>query len=544
MKLVVARRSRLRLTATLATLVAVVASAAGCSSKAETEGTSETLNPADIEVEAHCGLEPPLASESCIPQCDMVFCGQDGCGGVCGFCKEGLGCASGHCKEVDYVCGDVGPVWACDEGMPGPAEIASPKYHDSIVDIAATLADRSTLLVSRAVAFDICQDPHEDVETGEVCSNEGSSGEVRVLAVRQNHIEEEVPFFGAEWLGGEQYGVPRNVDIALAANGRAVAAWFVLGGGDEDYLWVSFFEIGSGAIEDSEVSVANSPGAPTIALPADQFVNLFWRSFEDDSRISGAVFSAADGEQLLAPSQLDLPVLTGGSNKVSSANLDDGTAVLAWIEGEFDPVLVVQHLSSCLEPIGPKREVVHVNSEKVPPAITVVHGSGYAVGWPRIGGVAIQHFDEEGQQILESPTELYGDPLSGVRLAPLEAGVFGILWSGESEGRRKVFLGGRNAVVNEWVWGPIELGYANGDVGRFALATLDEGFAAAVWEEVVDCSSINVDCTAGDGHQSLSVLMASIVNPAGQLAAGTCNDGVCGTSESCSSCPKDCGPCE
>ena len=44
-----------------------------------------------------CGCE-------CVPQCDGAVCGSDGCGGSCGECPEGQGCASGACIQVPADC--------------------------------------------------------------------------------------------------------------------------------------------------------------------------------------------------------------------------------------------------------------------------------------------------------------------------------------------------------------------------------------------------------------------------------------------------------
>lgn len=61
------------------------------------------------------------------------------------------------------------------------------------------------------------------------------------------------------------------------------------------------------------------------------------------------------------------------------------------------------------------------------------------------------------------------------------------------------------------------------------------------------CSSCPSDCgscsgTCGDGSCSSSESCSSCPSDCGPCGP-TCGDGSCGSSESCSSCPSDCGPC-
>ena len=37
------------------------------------------------------------ATDSCTPVCEGKVCGDDGCGGVCGDCTDGLTCVEGAC---------------------------------------------------------------------------------------------------------------------------------------------------------------------------------------------------------------------------------------------------------------------------------------------------------------------------------------------------------------------------------------------------------------------------------------------------------------
>ncbi|MFT5430590.1 MAG: hypothetical protein ACI9OJ_001265 [Myxococcota bacterium] len=51
-------------------------------------------------------------SDSCVPTCDGLTCGADGCGGSCGACFAGETCNAGACESEG--CGDVDSVGQCD----------------------------------------------------------------------------------------------------------------------------------------------------------------------------------------------------------------------------------------------------------------------------------------------------------------------------------------------------------------------------------------------------------------------------------------------
>mgnify|MGYP002640736478 CR=1 FL=1 len=75
-----------------------------------------------------CG-EAGLCLQVCEPQCDGVECGEDGCGGVCGFCPGTDLCVDGFCvcepscfqKECGdngcgVSCGACNAGWVCSQG--------------------------------------------------------------------------------------------------------------------------------------------------------------------------------------------------------------------------------------------------------------------------------------------------------------------------------------------------------------------------------------------------------------------------------------------
>ena len=75
------------------------------------------------------GAEPsgtfPITCGGCEPACDGRTCGDDGCGGSCGACADGVGCVAGTCREdcSDCTPGEIGcdgtVAWLCNEPEAG-----------------------------------------------------------------------------------------------------------------------------------------------------------------------------------------------------------------------------------------------------------------------------------------------------------------------------------------------------------------------------------------------------------------------------------------
>ena len=55
------------------------------------------------------GLQVCLDGQCCSPACDAKNCGPDGCGGSCGACDEAVVCLDGQCCEADCADKDCGP---------------------------------------------------------------------------------------------------------------------------------------------------------------------------------------------------------------------------------------------------------------------------------------------------------------------------------------------------------------------------------------------------------------------------------------------------
>jgi hypothetical protein len=78
---------------TAATLIALC----GCAASSSGSGGTVAAKP-DVSSEV---------SGACVPDCTVKFCGDDGCGGSCGTCKNGLACKGGlcgPCADEDTAC--------------------------------------------------------------------------------------------------------------------------------------------------------------------------------------------------------------------------------------------------------------------------------------------------------------------------------------------------------------------------------------------------------------------------------------------------------
>ena len=95
--------------------------ALGCSEPAPSEGTAEpTPLPGDAsDAASDDALDTPGESpdfDRCVPSCEGLACGTDGCGGSCGICASEESCEDGRCVPVclshaDTVCVDSNVLW-------------------------------------------------------------------------------------------------------------------------------------------------------------------------------------------------------------------------------------------------------------------------------------------------------------------------------------------------------------------------------------------------------------------------------------------------
>jgi len=106
----------------------------------------------------------------CIPSCGVAVCGDDGCGGSCGTCGEGLACSEGSCACVpncgSAVCGDDGCGGSC-----GSCLGRSPT---AICSSGACIADTQTVLMLHMNGTDNAQvftDSSSGAKTATVSGN-------------------------------------------------------------------------------------------------------------------------------------------------------------------------------------------------------------------------------------------------------------------------------------------------------------------------------------------------------------------------------------
>ena len=91
------------------------------------------VRPAGCSCTAYCAADDACCVDvglcGCLPKCAALECGDDGCGGSCGDCQEGLVCWEGSCLAptcVDSQCGDHGACHSeatgcdCDPGYAAP----------------------------------------------------------------------------------------------------------------------------------------------------------------------------------------------------------------------------------------------------------------------------------------------------------------------------------------------------------------------------------------------------------------------------------------
>lgn len=79
----------------LTSVVAAGVGGAGCLSVDPFEASPDVSAPADVVV-VDTGA-PEVADTVCVPQCDGLECGSDGCGGSCGGCHAHDTCSAGRC---------------------------------------------------------------------------------------------------------------------------------------------------------------------------------------------------------------------------------------------------------------------------------------------------------------------------------------------------------------------------------------------------------------------------------------------------------------
>ena len=91
-----------------------------------------------VDVCSACAAELPESCQ-CVPQCSGKVCGTDGCGGTCGVCPAGQGCASGACVPTAPTscvgrCGEV------TDGAPCQCDVDCGAFGECCADACAACA--------------------------------------------------------------------------------------------------------------------------------------------------------------------------------------------------------------------------------------------------------------------------------------------------------------------------------------------------------------------------------------------------------------------
>jgi sulfatase modifying factor 1 len=99
------------------------------------------------------------AEEPCVPRCDGLACGDDGCGGVCGTCEGAATCQAGACVCVPdcsgKFCADDGCGQACFD-CPGGFACGETDRCDSVDDSEAYVPDGSFAMGCNAAVDSKC----------------------------------------------------------------------------------------------------------------------------------------------------------------------------------------------------------------------------------------------------------------------------------------------------------------------------------------------------------------------------------------------------
>ncbi len=88
----------------------------------------------------------------CVPNCAGMECGDDGCGGSCGVCGEGLACQAGLCT-TDEIPGDVDVIEETTGGTEEPVGDGEGKKSGGCTTSSSSNAAGTILLLGLALAL-------------------------------------------------------------------------------------------------------------------------------------------------------------------------------------------------------------------------------------------------------------------------------------------------------------------------------------------------------------------------------------------------------
>ena len=207
-----------------------------------------------------CGGSNPNVGEcSCEPSCDGKSCGDDGCGGVCGWCGDGARCAgSGACACLPGYAGD--PVAGCASVAEAEISINAGAATTDSTTVTLYIQEPGSLLVNGGA------------ETGDLSGWDESPEDFGAFAggvLGDNH------FRTGYWPGART----QLVDLVAAGlSGAAldagvpltVRAWYAgfgagLNSQDEFWLTVNLLDAAGDVVDSFSVGPVTTPGDWTLA---------------------------------------------------------------------------------------------------------------------------------------------------------------------------------------------------------------------------------------------------------------------------------------
>ncbi len=505
-------------------------------------GPTDTANGVCLCGECPAGDTCTDAGTCCTPDCDGKECGDDGCGGVCGWCESGHGCKSDHCLPSGLECLDVaaGDEDGCVDGLIVPKLLRGGKYHEVLADVDVAAVGESSFVGLVALSHDICALSHDDIDTDEGCIHEGSSAAARVYHFGVGPPAEYEIAYGADWSGG---ALPYAVSAVGSMAGSLSLSWLSLGADSDatDSIELRLFEHYLSPPVESCCSIYLAPTAPHLGLGKDGETVVFWSGGTASEPVYAAIYDV-EGQTPSSPNVLPIST-TGNVGHIATARLEGGGIVLAWLEFSDPPMIVAQRVSDALVPIGSPSQGVPVDSNSVRPQVVGLGAGGFALTWTTEESVGLSCFEDDGTSMHGLEFTRKAHSARGAGLAPFSDS--SVVWAYV----RDHDPGGQSLVVEALdcegnaKWEPAVFGGQPMDgIGRFSVAASPSNLVGVFWERAISCDTNESPCTSNPEHEDLRMLYGTVLNPAGQLVSGLCNNGICDPEEDGLLCPKDCAP--
>ena len=436
------------------------------------------------------------ACVDCLPSCDGLECGADGCGGVCGVCEGAqFNCQLGHCvctpdcggkvcgtDGCEGSCGEcVGAQEMCEDGVCvcQPACEAMECGWDGCGGSCGQCGEGQFCIAGQ------CPPPGKSCEDGNATPWDGCNG---------NEIAE----FGLASLPGDQTSVRLGADPA----GGYVAAWLGAVQGTNVVQLRRFLPSGLAAAPES-VAYSTTAGQtlPALVVLSDGGLAVAWDGYQidDNSRgVQARVFDSAL-QPVGAPFVVNTTV-AGDQDTASIAALPGNRFVIVWESGGDQDGSSTGIIGRVYEGTGaPATGEFQVNTftyaAQYGPTVGSL-GAGFAVAWNSVlqdgasGGIYGQRFsgslEPSGEEFLVNQITANNqrDPLlagwsTGFRVAWESNNQDGSNWGVFTRGFDGSGLpGGNDVQVNaESAGEQRQVGLACGAAGACVVAWRHEGLA-------------------------------------------------------------------